>query len=393
LIRALTGIDPDRLKEEQSRGLTIDLGFAWITLPSGREAGIVDVPGHQRFVKNMLAGVTGIDLALFVVAATESWMPQSQEHLDILQLLGIQRGLIVLTKVDLVEPDWLEMVREDVAERVRGTFLEGAPVVEVSAVTGAGLDELRQLMDEMLAAAPTRPDHGRPRLWIDRVFTVRGAGTVVTGTLAGGSLRLEQEVVVLPRGARARVRNSQTHKRQVDTARPGSRVALNLSGLEREHVERGDVVAAPGFLQPSPVVRAVVRLLPTAARALPRVTEAQVHVGTAERTVTVRLLDATELPAGGEALADLHFDEPVALEMGDPFVLREPGIQATLGGGRVVDARPLLYPRRRWLRRGAARRAGAGSRGRPGAWANAAGRRVLPAGLWPDVPGPGPALL
>src|SRR5690606_27197713 len=232
LIRALTRIDPDRLKEVQARGMTIDLGFAWLTLPSGREAGIVDVPGHHRFVRNMLAGVGGIRLVVFVVAANESWMPQSQEHLEILDLLGVDRGIVVLTKVDLVDDEWLELVQEDVQERLRGTVLQDAPVIPVSATTGTGVDQLVEQIDGMLAQLPPPADYGRPRLWVDRVFSIRGAGTVVTGTLEGGRLRVDQEVEILPTGRRARIRGLQTHKRAVDEAVPGSRVAVNLVGVE-----------------------------------------------------------------------------------------------------------------------------------------------------------------
>lgn len=391
LIRALTGIEPDRLEEEQRRGMTIDLGFAWITLPSGREAGIVDVPGHQRFVKNMLAGVTGIDLALFVVAATESWMPQSQEHLDILELLNVRRGIIVLTKADLVDEEWLEVVREDVAERVRNTCLADAPIVAVSATEGTGLDELRALIDARLAEAPPRPDHGRPRMWIDRVFTIRGAGTVVTGTLAGGQLRLEEEVEIYPRRVKARVRGIQTHRRQTEVALPGSRVALNLSGLEREELVRGDVVARPGFLQPSDRLRGLLQLLPHSPRALPSVTEAKVHIGTAERMATIRLLDVDELLPGEEALVELQLDEPVAVELQDAFIVREPGLHATLGGGRVVDRAPIAFSRRRWRRGQAARKEPQGTAAtvRYGR----GGERVLPAVLWSQVPEPDAKLL
>src|SRR5690606_34138889 len=210
LIRALTGIDPDRRKEEEERGMTIDLGFAYLKLPSGREVGVVDVPGHQRFIKNMLAGVGGVDLALFVVAATEGWMPQSQEHLEILDLLGISRGVIALTKADLVDEEWLDLVEEEVREKVRGTVLEGAPVVRVAVPTGQGLDELKAAIDAAIAGAPEPPDLGRPRLWIDRVFTIKGTGTVVTGTLQGGTVRLEAELEVIPTGDVVRVDRKST---------------------------------------------------------------------------------------------------------------------------------------------------------------------------------------
>lgn len=390
LIRTLTGIDPDRLQEEKARGMTIDLGFAWITLPSGRTAGIVDVPGHQRFVKNMLAGVSGVDGVLFVVAATESWMPQSQEHLDILELLGVRRGIVVLTKADLVDDEWLEMVRDDVQQRLAGSCLEGAPMVAVSTVTGQGLDELLRHMDEMLASAPAPRDIGRPRLWIDRVFTIRGAGTVVTGTLVEGPLVVDQEVEILPRGLRARVRGIQTHRQQVSRAEPGSRVALNLSGVEREQMDRGDVVALSGFLRPSSRLRACVRLLPHAARELPRATQVMLHIGTAERMAGVRLLEKSQLEPGQEGLVDLLLDQPVAVSIKDLFVIREPGLHATLGGGSVLDPHPPPLPRRR---RGS--RTGVSPEGDPaaertkarrGRWVHAGPAWPLPAALEPLAP-------
>ncbi len=248
LVLALTGMDPDRFAEEKARGLTIDLGFAWTTLPSGRRVTFVDVPGHERFIKNMLAGVGGIDAALLVVAADEGPMPQTAEHLAILDLLGVERGLVVLSKQDAVEGEWLDLVREETRERLTGTTLAQAPIVAVSALSGAGLPELREALDRLLATAPPRSGTGRPRLPIDRVFTVAGFGTVATGTLLDGALALGQELRVYPNGRETRVRGLQTHQTKVDRALPGSRVAINLSGLAVDDLRRGDVLAPPGLL-------------------------------------------------------------------------------------------------------------------------------------------------
>ena len=251
LVQALTGIDPDRLREEKERGLTIDLGFAWLTLPNGEEVSIVDVPGHERFIKNMLAGVGGIDLALLVVAADEGVMPQTREHLAIIDLLGIEHGVIAVTKADLVEPELAELVAADVEEALRGTTLEGAPTVVCSAVSRQGLDELVATLQAELARTPAKRDIGRPRLPIDRAFTIAGFGTVVTGTLIAGSLRVGQEVEVAPAGLRARIRGLQAHGQKVEVAPPGRRTAVNLAGMAVEELERGMVVASPGWLRPA----------------------------------------------------------------------------------------------------------------------------------------------
>jgi selenocysteine-specific elongation factor len=252
LVQALTGITPDRLREEQEREMTIDLGFAWLTLPNGESVGIVDVPGHRDFIENMLAGVGGIDAALFVIAADEGVMPQTREHLAILDLLRIPGGVVALTKIDLIDdPDWLELVQADVSEALQGTVLDGAPIIPVSARTGQGLAELTAALQEVLARTPPRPDRGRPRLWIDRVFTIGGFGTVVTGTLVDGHLEVGQEVEILPRGMRARIRGLQTHKTRIQRAVPGSRVAINLTGISRQDLARGDLVTTPGWLRPT----------------------------------------------------------------------------------------------------------------------------------------------
>ena len=347
LVEALTGIDPDRLAEEKAREMTIDLGFAWMTLPSGETVGIVDVPGHRDFIENMLAGVGGIDLALFVVAADEGVMPQTREHLAILDLLGVPGGVVALTKSDLVDdPEWLELVSLDVAEVLSGTVLEDAPIIPVSARTGAGLDRLVAALDEMLAGRPPRPDRGRPRLPVDRVFSISGFGTVVTGTLIDGSLSVGDEVEILPRGLRARVRGLQSHKQAVEIARPGSRVAINLAGVDKDELRRGDVVAAPGSLRGTTLVDVQFRHLPDVGRPLRHNAEVKFFSGAAETLAYVRLLGERELPPGAEGWLQLRLMEPVALDRGDRFILRYPSPPQTIGGGRVLDP----HPPHRWRR-------------------------------------------
>src|SRR5918999_812716 len=245
LVERLTGIDPDRFAEEKRRGLTIDLGFAWLRLPSGREIGLVDVPGHERFIKNMLAGAGGISVCLFVVAANEGWKPQSAEHLSILEVLGVSSGVVALTKSDTVTPDDLELARLDVEEHLAASTLGSAPIVPCSAITGDGIPDLVAALDEVVRTSPPARDAGRPRLWVDRVFTIAGAGTVVTGTLAGGSFSVGDAVEIAPEGRRARIRTIQSHKKEAASIEPGNRVALNLAGLEREGAERGDAIVLP----------------------------------------------------------------------------------------------------------------------------------------------------
>src|SRR3990170_3522515 len=282
LVKALTGIDPDRLREEKERGLTIDLGFAWLKLPGGDEVSIVDVPGHERFIKNMLAGVGGIDLALLVIAADEGVMPQTREHLAIIDLLGISHGLVAVTKADLVEADFLELVRAEVEEVLRGTALEGAPVVTCSAVTRLGLEELAATIEAELAKTPAKRDIGRPRLPIDRAFTIAGFGTVVTGTLIDGSLRVGQEVEVLPNGPRSRVRGLQSHGRKVETASPGRRTAANLAGVAVDQLARGMVVTTPGWLKPVTTVDVRLRAVRYTGRPIRHNLSVTFHTGPAE---------------------------------------------------------------------------------------------------------------
>jgi selenocysteine-specific elongation factor len=336
LVQALTGIDPDRLREEKERGLTIDLGFAWLTLPSGNEVSIVDVPGHERFIKNMLAGAGGIDLALLVIAADEGVMPQTREHLDILDLLGVSSGVIAITKSDLVDRDVLELASTEALELLEGTTLAGSPLVACSAVTGDGLDELRRVLDERLASTPARRDIGRPRLPVDRSFTIAGLGTVVTGTLIDGALEVGQEVAIVPGELRARIRGLQHHKHQVERALPGRRTAVNLAGVSKDDIRRGQVLALPGSLEPSTVIDVRVRAVASLRKPLRHDAELTLHTGSAEVPARLLLLDANELSAGKEAWAQLRLGEPVAVVKADRFVLRTPN--DTVAGGEIVDA-------------------------------------------------------
>ncbi len=341
LVQALTGTNPDRLKEEQERQMTIELGFAWFTLPEGEEVGVVDVPGHRDFIENMLAGVGGIDAVLFVVAADEGVMPQTREHLAILDILQIPAGVIVLTKIDLAEDDdWLELVASDVRQVAAGTVLANAPLVRVSARSGAGLDNLRKVLSEILSRQPERPNLGRPRLPVDRVFTIAGFGTVVTGTLLDGELRLGDDVEFSPGGLRGRVRGLQSHKHKVEVASPGSRTAVNVSGVNVEQVARGEVLTRPGLYRPSRLVDVHFRLLPDASAPLRHNTGVKFFLGAAEVTARARLLGVEELQPGKEGWLQIELQEPVVAVRGDHYVLRRPSPGETLGGGIVVDAQP-----------------------------------------------------
>ena len=334
LIVRLTGMDPDRLAEEKRRGLTIDLGYAWCRLPSGREIGFVDVPGHERFVRNMLAGVGPVRLVMFVVAADEGWKPQSEEHLQILDVLGVSGGVIAVTKKDLVDEETLAVAEGEVAARLAGTVLEGAPILAVSSRTGEGVDELAIALDEMVEAAPP-PTEARTRLFVDRVFTIKGAGTVVTGTLAGGRLRVGDEAELYPTGVRARIRALQTHKTQEEVASPVSRVAANLVGVEREGVERGCVMGEPDLWRPSTRFDADVRPV-RGLDAIPAKGAYKVYAGASEADATIRLAEGPD----GSAYVRVTAREPLVLDVGDRFVLREAGRRATVGGGTVLQVAP-----------------------------------------------------
>lgn len=345
LVLALTGIDPDRLQEEKAREMTIDLGFAWLTLPSGREVSLVDVPGHERFIKNMLAGVGGLDAALLVIAADEGPMPQTGEHLSILHLLGVSKGIVVLTKRDLVDDEWLELMREEVRERLKGTTLENANIVPVSARTGQGLDELRAEMDLLLQSTEPRADKGRPRLPIDRAFTIAGFGTVVTGTLIDGSLRVGQEMVVVPSGLKSRIRGLQSHKHKVESIGPGNRVAVNLTGLDVPDLARGMALTTPGWLEPTGRVDVFLNLLADAPEPVEQNDLLDFFTGSAETPSRITLLDTERLEPGQSGWAQLRLRDMVAAVKGDRYILRRPSPSLTIGGGQIVDAHPRRHKR------------------------------------------------
>ncbi|MDQ3533782.1 MAG: selenocysteine-specific translation elongation factor [Actinomycetota bacterium] len=366
LVEHLTGIDPDRFAEEKRRGLTIDLGFAWVPLPSGREIGIVDVPGHERFIKNMLAGAGGITVCLFVVAANEGWMPQSAEHLAIIDLLAVRTGVIALTKADTVDQEMTELVIDEINANLAGSSLEGAPIVPCSSVTGDGIDRLLETLDRVVASAPRALDLDRPRLWVDRVFTIAGAGTVVTGTLAGGSFEAGAEVEVAPGRRRARIRTVQSHKRAVERISPGNRVALNLAGLEREGAVRGDAIVRPAQWQATRGFDASIRVVgsarlaqmsnaPREARRTPGISPSRrglaekgshlLYVGSAEVPVRLRLYGSGRLEPGKAGFAHLSLRDPLPIGRGDRFVVRDAGRVLTLAGGEVLD--PWAGPARR----------------------------------------------
>jgi selenocysteine-specific elongation factor len=340
LIQALTGTDPDRLAEEKARGLTIDLGFAWTTLPSGREVGFIDVPGHERFVHNMLAGVGGVDCALFVVDASEGWRPQSAEHLAILDLLGIGAGVVALTKVDLVDAATLDRVAAEVGDRLKGTTLAGAALVPTAAPSGRGVEALAAALDAALDRLPDPPDRGRPRLPVDRVFTMRGSGTVVTGTLSGGSLRAPAEAELLPAGRRARVRGLQSHGRPLAEATPARRLAVNLAGVATDQVVRGDVLVLPGQWAATSTADCRLRCLAGAPAPLRGRGAYLVYAGAAETAARLQPLDATEVHPGTDALVRLHLERPLVLDAFEPVVLRDTGRDETVGGGLVLDPFP-----------------------------------------------------
>src|SRR6266849_3896296 len=345
LIRALTGIDPDRLQEEKDRGMTIDLGFAWLRLANDVEVSIVDVPGHERFIHNMLAGVGGIDIALLVVAADEGVMPQTREHVAILDLLGISNGVVALTKRDLVDDEWLDLVQADVEDFLNSTTLSGVPIVPCSATTGVGLDALLGVIQDLLSRERMRPNTGRPRLPIDRVFTVAGFGTVVTGTLIDGELHLGQELEVQPGGLKARVRGLQSHRKKLETIPAGTRTAVNLGGLAVEDLRRGHVLGAPNTLKSTRALDARLRLI-RAAKPLRHNAEVSFHTGAAESLGRLLLLDRDELEPGDEAWVQVRLQDPVALARGDLFILRLPSPSMTVGGGTVVEPHARRHRRR-----------------------------------------------
>ena len=345
LIRALTGRETDRLREEQERGMSIDLGFADFTLPSGRRAGVIDVPGHERFLKNMLAGAGGIDLVLLVIAADEGVMPQTREHLDILEILRTRKGVVVLTKADMVDPEWLELVSEDVRAALQDSFLRDAPIVPVSSITGQGIPELKALLDQMAEEVPTRTIVGPWRLPIDRVFTVGGFGTVVTGTLIAGVARVGDRVELLPSRRETRVRGLQVHGQSVEFAEAGTRVAMNLAGLDPEEASRGEVAAPPGFYSPTLSLDCRLDVLESCPREVKHRTRVRVYLGTAEVLARLNLLDREVLMPGESGLVQLRLESPTQAAKGDRYVLRFYSPVETIGGGAVIDPAPVRHRR------------------------------------------------
>jgi len=341
LIEALTGIHPDRLREEREREMTIVLGFAWLTLPDGNEIGIVDVPGHRDFIENMLSGIGAIDAALFVVAADEGVMPQTREHLAILDLLQIQGGVVALTKIDSVDdPEWLDLVEADVRETLSDTVLSSSPIVRVSAKTGEGIPELQRVITQVLADKPDRLDLGRPRLPVDRIFTMSGFGTIVTGTLTDGCLNVGDEVVILPGELRGRIRGLQTHKRKETTSLQGSRTAVNITGVNVDQIQRGDVVVHPGTYQGTRRIDVHFRLLPVVSSPLRHNTEVKLFIGASEVIARLRLLGTEILKPGEQGWLQLELAQPIVAVRSDRYILRRPSPGETLGGGVVVDPAP-----------------------------------------------------
>lgn len=346
LINALTGIDTDRLKEEKERGISINLGFASFSMSDGRVAGIIDVPGHERFINNMLAGAVGIDLVLLVIDATEGVMAQTREHLSILELLGLQQGIVALTKTDLVDEEWCDLVEEETREELKGTFLEDVPYCRVSSATGQGLDELKEKLEELTRSAYQRDVHAPLRLPADRSFTISGFGTIVTGTLVQGKVSTGDTVEVLPAGENARVRNLQVFSSSVDEAWAGQRVAINLSGLEKSNVERGSVVCRPGFFKLTSLIDASVNVLSHVPRGIKTLDPVHLYVGTTRVVARVALLDKEALMPGESGLAQLRLESPLVAERKDKFIIRSYSPVTTIGGGVVLDPVSERRPRR-----------------------------------------------
>lgn len=340
LIKTLTGIDTDRLKEEKERGITIELGFAHFELPGGKLLGIVDVPGHEKFIKNMVAGATGIDLVALVIAADEGVMPQTKEHMEICELLKIRYGLVVLTKIDMVESDWLELAREDVSEYLEDTFLADAPIIEVSSLTGQGLDELVQALDRLVQEIPEREMGHLFRLPIDRVFTMKGFGTVITGTTVSGKIRTGNEITIYPQGTNAKIRGIHVHNKEVNEVQAGLRTAINLQGVEKTSLSRGNIVATKDSLRPTYMVDVILDLLPSTPRNLKNRAKVRFHNGTSEVISTLVLLDRDELEPGQTCLAQIRLDEPTTVLRGDRYVLRSYSPVRTIGGGEILNPLP-----------------------------------------------------
>ncbi len=340
LIRALTNRDTDRLKEEQKRGISIELGFTYFDLPSGKRAGIIDVPGHEKFIKNMLAGVMGIDIVLLVIAADEGVMPQTSEHLAILDLLGIDKGFIVMTKADLVEKEWIELVEEDIRESVKGSFLENAPIIPVSSVTRNGIEEITKLIDELAQEVEMRDVDDMPRLPVDRVFSIAGFGTIVTGTLLSGKFNVGDEIQIFPGENIGRIRSLQVHDEDVSIAYAGQRVAINISGIKKSEIERGDVVAPIDSMKKTMMLDAKVKLIEDMDRSIENRTRLRLYIGSKEVLCRIILLDRDVINPGEEAYAQLRLEEETVAKRGDRFILRFYSPMYTIGGGKVLEPNP-----------------------------------------------------
>ncbi|MBW2467650.1 MAG: selenocysteine-specific translation elongation factor [Deltaproteobacteria bacterium] len=345
LIKAISGTDTDRLKEEKERGITIELGFAALDLPSGQHLGIVDVPGHEKFVKNMVAGATGIDIVVMVIAADEGVMPQTREHMEICTLLGVQYGLVAVTKIDMVDEEWLELALEDIRDFVKGTFLEDAPVATVSSTTQKGIPEFINILDELAAKIPDRPPSDLFRLPIDRVFTMKGFGTVITGTLVSGQVKVGDQIMIYPSGITSKVRGIQVHNQSADQASAGMRTAINFQGLEKEAIRRGEVLSKPGNLVASYMVDVSLQYLASNKRRLKNRTRVRFHTGTSEVLGNIILLDRDELAPNDNAVVQLRLDAPVALVKDDRFVIRSYSPVYTIGGGKVLNPIPPKHKR------------------------------------------------
>ena len=343
LVKALTGTDPDRLAEEKQRGLTIDLGFAWLTLPNGTEVSLVDVPGHEKFIRNMLAGVGSIDLGLLVVAANESIMPQTREHLSILEVLGIQNLIVVISKSDIADQELLDLVKEEIKDLLKDTFFKSPEILMVSAITGEGISALIKSIDSVLSHIRPVETFTRPRLSVDRSFTISGFGTVVTGTLIGGSVSVGQEIEIIPSGRKSRIRGIQSHKQKLQSAMPGRRVAINLSGISHDLVSRGDVLTEPGWLSASKAVNGIFKVLSYHTRVIKHNSKVMFYCGSAETTATVRLLESELVEPGKESLVQIRLDNAIPIVEGDHFVIRN--AETTLGGGIVLETKAKRHKR------------------------------------------------
>ncbi len=337
LVKSLSGIDPDRLPEEKLRGLTIDLGFAWFNLPGGDSVGVVDVPGHERFIKNMVAGVGGIDAVMLIIAADDGWMPQTTEHLDILSLLDIKTGIVVLTKIDLVDEEIVELQKDDILNHLKSTFLENAPIVSFSAKDNSGREDVLSAIEKALSKGVEHPVYGSPRLYIDRSFVVKGMGTVVTGTLTEGEIMLGQELQISPSEMKVRVRGLQTHKRTIELAKPGSRVAVNITGASKDDAHRGSALVLPGHFEPTKALGVKIKMLPEVKHPLKNASEVVFLLGTSITHAKLKLFKRKTLTAGEEDFAVLHLEDEICCRIGDRFILRRLSPPITVGGGTVID--------------------------------------------------------